>query len=82
MFKILEKLRYPGYGLPVRVTPFCLQIFADVSIFTRNFYPFLRGKPWSTRKLQTGTGAFCLLFVGRLSSKILQHLNQIDDANR
>ena len=69
--KLIERLRYPGSGLRVRVTPFCLQIFADVSIFTCNFYPFPRGKPWSTRKRQTGTGAFCLLFVGRLSSKIL-----------
>ena len=77
---IEERLRYPGSGLRVRVTPFCLQIFAVVSIFTCNFYPFPRGKPWSTRKRQTGTGAFCLLFVGRLSSKTLQHLNQIDNS--
>jgi hypothetical protein len=63
----IERLRYPGSGL--RVPPFCLPIFADVSIFTRNFYPFPRGKPWSTRKRQTGTGVFCLLFVGRLNSK-------------
>jgi hypothetical protein len=62
-FKI-ERLRYPG--LRVRVSSFCLSTFADVSIFTRNFYPFSRGKPWSTRKRQTGTGVFCLLFVGRL----------------
>jgi hypothetical protein len=63
---LLERLRYPGSGLRVRVSPFCLPIFSDVSIFTRNFYPFPRGKPWSTRKIQTGTGVFCLLFVGRL----------------
>ena len=36
----LERLRYPGSGLRVRVSPFCLPIFADVCIFTRNFYPF------------------------------------------
>ena len=69
---ILERLRYPGSGLRVRVSPFCLPTFADVSIFTRNFYPFPRGKPWSTRKRQTGTGVFCLLFVGRLNSKNVQ----------
>ena len=48
-------------------------IFADVSMFTRNFYPFPHGKPWSTTtcKRQTGTVVFCLLFVGRLGSKIL-----------
>jgi hypothetical protein len=64
---IIERLRYPG--LRVRVSPFCLSISADVSIFTRNFYPFPRGKPWSTRKRQTGTGVFCLLFVGRFNGK-------------
>jgi hypothetical protein len=58
-----------------------LPIFADVSILTRNFYPFPRGKPWSTRKRQTGTGVFCLLFVGRLNSKKLQHLTQINNAH-
>jgi hypothetical protein len=63
---IIERLRYPDSGLRVRVSPFCLPIFAD---FCRNFYPFPRGKPWSTRKRQTGTGVFCLLFVGRLNSK-------------
>ena len=77
----LERLRYPGSGLRIRVTPFCLQTFADVSIFTRNFYPFPRGKPWSTRKRQTGTGVFCLLFVGRLNSKNVQHLTQINNAH-
>jgi hypothetical protein len=41
--RILERLRYPGSVLRVRVSPFCLPIFADVSIFTRNFYPFPRG---------------------------------------
>jgi hypothetical protein len=75
---LLERLRYPGSGLRVRVSPFCLPFFADVSIFTRNFYPFPRGKPWSTRKRQTGTGVFCLLFVGRLNSK---HLTQINNAH-
>jgi hypothetical protein len=75
----IERLRYPG--LRVRVSPFCLPIFADVSIFTRNFYPFPRGKPWSTRKRQTGTGVFCLLFVGRLNSKNFQHLTQINNAH-
>jgi hypothetical protein len=77
----IERLRYPDSGLRVRVSPFCLPIFADVSIFTRNFYPFLRGKPWSTRKRQTVTGVFCLLFVGRLNSKKLQHLTQINNAH-
>ena len=77
----IERLRYPDSGLRVRVSPFCLPIFADVSIFTRNFYPFPRGKPWSTRKRQTGTGVFCLLFVGRLNSKKLQHLTQINKAH-
>jgi hypothetical protein len=76
----IERLRYPGSVLQVRVSPFCLPIFADVSTFTRNFYPFPRGKPWSTRKRQTGTGVFCLLFVGRLNSKNFQHLTQINDA--
>jgi hypothetical protein len=70
--RILERLRYPGSGLRVRLSPFCLPTFADVSTFTRNFYPFPRGKPWSTRKRQTGTGVFCLLFVGRLNSKNFQ----------
>jgi hypothetical protein len=56
VINIIERLRYPGSGLRVRVSPFCLPIFADVSIFTRNFYPFPR---WSTRKRQTGTGVFC-----------------------
>ena len=77
---ILERLRYPGSGLRVRVSPFCLPIFADVSIFTRNFYPFPRCKPRSTRKRQTGTGVFCLLYVCRLNSKIFQHLTQINNA--
>ena len=77
---ILERLRYPGSVLRVRVSPFCLPIFADVSIFTRNFYPFPRGKPWSTRKRQTGTGVFYLLFVGGLNSKNFQHLTQINNA--
>ena len=76
-----KELRYPDSGLRVRVSPFCLLIFADVSIFTRNFYPFPRGKPWSTRKRQTGTGFFCLLFVGRLNSKKRQHLTQINNAH-
>jgi hypothetical protein len=31
---ILERLRYPGSGLRVRVSPFCLPTFADVSIFS------------------------------------------------
>jgi hypothetical protein len=78
--KTIERLRYPGSGSRVRVSPFCLPIFADVSIFTRNFYPFPRGKPWSTRKRQTGTGVFCLLFVGRLNSKNFQHLTQRNNA--
>jgi hypothetical protein len=78
---ILERLRYHGSGLRVRVSPFCLPIFADVSIFTRNFYPFLRGKPLSTRKRQTGTGVFCLLFVGRSNSKNVQYLSQINTAH-
>jgi hypothetical protein len=79
--EIVERLRYPGSDLRVRVSPFCLQFFADVSIFTRNFYPFPRGKPWSTRKRQTGTGILCLLFVGRLNSKNFQHLTQINNAH-
>jgi hypothetical protein len=78
---VIERLRYRGSVLRVRVSPFCLPIFADVSIFTRNFYPFPRGKPWSTRKRQTGTGAFCLLFVGRLNSEHFQHLTQINNAH-
>ena len=45
-----REVKIPRAGVRVRVTPFCLQIFADVSILNRNFYPFLRGKPWSTRK--------------------------------
>ena len=77
---ILERLRYPGSVLRVRVSPFCLPIFADVSIFTRNFYPFPLGKPWSTRKIQTGTGVFYLLYVGRLNSKNVQHLTQINNS--
>jgi hypothetical protein len=78
---MLERLRYPGSDLRVRVSPFCLAIFADVSIFTRNFYPFPRGKPRFTRKRQTGTGVFCLLDVGRLNSKNFQHLTQINNAH-
>jgi hypothetical protein len=58
-----REVKIPRGGLWVRVSPFCLPIFADVSIFTRNFYPFPRSKPWSTHKRQTGV--FCLLFVGR-----------------
>jgi hypothetical protein len=80
MSEVIERLGYPGSVLRVRVSPFCLPIFADVSIFTRNFYPFPRGKPWFTRKRQTGTGVFCLLFVGRLTSKNIQHLTQINNA--
>jgi hypothetical protein len=79
---IVERLRYPG--LRVRVSPFCLPFFADVSIFTRNvyrLYPFPRGKPWSTRKRQTGTGVLCLLFVGRLNSRNFQHLTQVNNAH-
>ena len=41
---ILERLRYTGSGLRVWISPFYFSIFADVSIFTRNFYPFSRGK--------------------------------------
>ena len=41
---ILERLRYPGFGVRERVPPFCLPIFADVSIFTRHIYPFSRGR--------------------------------------
>jgi hypothetical protein len=77
----LERLRYPGSGLRVRVSPFCLPFFADVSNFTRNFYPFPRGKPWSTRKRQTSTGVFCLLFLGRLNSTNFQHLTQKNNAH-
>ena len=77
----IERLRHPASGLRVRVSPFCLPISADVSIFTRNFYPFPRGKPWSTRKRQTGTGVFCLLFVGRFNAKKLQHVTQINNAH-
>ena len=78
---ILERLRYPGSCLRVRVSSFCLTIFADVSNFTRIFYPFPRGKPWSTRKRQTtGTGVFCLLFLGRLNSTNFQHITQINNA--
>jgi hypothetical protein len=75
----IERLRYPGSR--VRVSPFCLPIFADVSNFTRNFYPFPRGKPWSTRKRQTGTGVFCLLFLGCLNSTNFQYLIQIYNAH-
>ena len=31
----------------LRVSPFCVPIFADVSMCTRNFHLFYRGKPWS-----------------------------------
>jgi hypothetical protein len=75
-----REVKIHGSVLRVRVSPFCLPIFADVSIFTRNFYPFPRGKPWSTCKRQTGTGVFYLLFVGRLNSKHFQHLTQINNA--
>jgi hypothetical protein len=78
---LIERLRYPGSGLRVRVSPFCLAIFADVSIFTRNFYPFPRGKPRSTRKRQTGTGVFRLLYVGRLNSTNFQHLTQTNNVH-
>ena len=81
MSKTIERLRYPGSGSRVRVSPFCLPIFADVSNFTRNFYPFPRGKPWSTRKRQTGTGVFCLLFLGCLNSTNVHHLTQINNAH-
>ena len=37
-----------------QVSPFCFSIFADDSIFTRNFYSFFRGKPSSTRTTKTG----------------------------
>jgi hypothetical protein len=61
---------------------FCLPIIADVSIFTRNFYPFLFGRALTcTRKRQTGTGVFYLLFVGRLNSKNFQHLTQLNNAH-
>jgi hypothetical protein len=53
----------------VRVSPFCLPYFADVIMFTSNFYPLARGKPWSTRKRQTGV--FCLLFV----IKVVKYFN-------
>jgi hypothetical protein len=42
----------------VWVSPFCLPIFADVSMFTRNFYPFSRCKLWST-----DNGCGCFLFT-------------------
>ena len=51
---LIVTLRYPGSGLRVRVPPFCLQIFADVSRFTRNFYQFSRASSWSTRKKTNG----------------------------
>ena len=50
----LERLRYTGSGLRLRVSPLYFSIFADASIFTRNFYPFFRGKPSSTRTTKTG----------------------------
>ena len=73
----IPRFRFTGTSIAI----FILPIFADVNIFTRNFYPFPRGKPWSTRKRQTGTGVFCLLFVGRLNSKNFQHLTQINNAH-
>ena len=51
---MMERLRYSGPGLRVRVSPLYFSIFADVSIFTHNFYPFSRGKQSSTRTTQTG----------------------------
>ena len=44
---VLERLRYTDSGLWVRVSLFYFSFFADVSIFTRNFYPFSPGKPSS-----------------------------------
>ena len=79
--RAIERLRYPGSGLRVRVSPFCLPISTDFSIFTRNFYPFPRGKTWSTLKRQTGTGVSCLQFVGRFNGKKLQHVTQINNAH-
>jgi hypothetical protein len=78
--RLLQRLRYHSSGLRVRVSPFCLPIF-DVSIFTNNFYPFPRGKPLSTRKRQTCTGVFCLLFVACINSKNFQHLIQLNNAH-
>ena len=71
----IPRFRFTGTSIAILFT-----FFADVSIFTRNFYPFPRGKPWSRRKRQTGTGVLCLLFVGRLNSKNFQHLTQINNA--
>ena len=70
----IPRFRFTGTSIAILFTN------ADVSIFIRNFYPFPRGKPWSTRKRQTGTGVFYLLFVGRLNSKNFQHLTQINNA--
>jgi hypothetical protein len=61
-----------GTSIAILFTNFC---------WCQHFYPFPRGKPWSTRKRQTGTGVFCLLFVGRLNSKNFQHLTQINKAH-
>ena len=68
----IKRLKYPGSGLRVRVSPFCLPIFADVSNFTPNFYPFPRGagKPWSTRKRQTGTGVLYLLYLQQFMANL------------
>ena len=54
VYPFLQRLRYTGSGLRVRVSSFYFSILADVSKFTRNFYPFSRGKPSSTRTTQTG----------------------------
>ena len=51
---LTEGFRYTGSDLRVRVSPFYFSIFADVSIFTCNFYRFSRGKPSSTRTTKTG----------------------------
>ena len=73
----IPRFRFTGTSIAILFTN-----FADVSNFTRNFYPFPRGKPWSTRKRQTGTGVFCLLFLGRLNRRTnFQHLTQINNTH-
>ena len=47
-----DKIHRPG--LRVRVSPFYFSIFADVSIFTRNFYPFSQIKQSIVCTTQTG----------------------------
>jgi hypothetical protein len=62
------------FTVHVRVSPFSLPIFADVSFLPVISTRFPAVNHGLYVKRQTSTDDFYLLFVGRLNSKKLQHL--------